>query len=244
LLVVIAIISILAALLLPALSKAKSQAWSAKCKSNLHQMGIALHLYTTDNNQFPGHGIGYGTWSYYPKWQRGLQEYGVLWFNRNFNCPAYQGPIGTTNRDDPVMDCNSYAYNIQGAANRVFPNAASAAYDFGLVDFEDRKGISVSRVKVPSEMIAFADSRSIKRLYRPEPEGAVYDVYYANDYILQMRAVAPDEVEVDLLRHGKNSNVLYCDDHVASIPQVSLKTLTNIAVYLNSDHKPHPETWR
>src|SRR5689334_19049672 len=54
LLVVIAIIAILAAMLLPALAKAKQAARMAKCRNNLHQIGIGLHLYLDDNKEtFP-----------------------------------------------------------------------------------------------------------------------------------------------------------------------------------------------
>lgn len=53
LLVVIAIIAILAALLLPALASAKAYARSARCKSNLHQMGVALQMYVGDYKRYP-----------------------------------------------------------------------------------------------------------------------------------------------------------------------------------------------
>jgi len=55
LLVAIAIIAILAALLLPALARAKQKAIQVKCLSNLKQLGHALQMYIDDNeDQLPG----------------------------------------------------------------------------------------------------------------------------------------------------------------------------------------------
>src|SRR5580658_10634695 len=52
LLVVIAIIGILAAMLLPALNKAREKANAVRCVGNMHQWALALNMYNDDWNEY------------------------------------------------------------------------------------------------------------------------------------------------------------------------------------------------
>jgi prepilin-type processing-associated H-X9-DG protein len=62
LLVVMAIVAILAAMLLPALAKAKQKASKIKCVSNLYQAGLSMAMYEIDSRDtFPYSGNGWPT---------------------------------------------------------------------------------------------------------------------------------------------------------------------------------------
>lgn len=86
LLVVIAIIAILAAMLMPALSKARTEARKAACASNLHNFGLQFAMYLNDHN---------GYWPGGREGQRSVPEaLGVLYprYSDNllqYSCPGY-----------------------------------------------------------------------------------------------------------------------------------------------------------
>jgi len=112
LLVVIAIIAILAAMLLPALSRAKDQAKSTYCKNNLHQFGLALGMCVQDNDSKYPYWYDGERW-----WEEWLNPYlGTAWTNKSIHCPAYKGPILLRGFNPGPL--GSYAYNFCGTEMR------------------------------------------------------------------------------------------------------------------------------
>ena len=130
LLVVIAIIGILAGLLLPVLGRARDKGKTAKCQSNLRQLGMAAMMYDEDHQVYP---IGWPpadglTGSSFPIWYRQLQPY--LGRNTNvsgqgvFICPSSQQRaqpgegLGNGVREGGFWGYLAYAQNYEINAGR------------------------------------------------------------------------------------------------------------------------------
>jgi prepilin-type N-terminal cleavage/methylation domain-containing protein/prepilin-type processing-associated H-X9-DG protein len=162
LLVVIAIIAILAAMLLPALSKAKARTHTTHCRNNLRQMGVALRLYADESHFFP-------LWGYSPApnaknafyWFDALGLYlgNPRWTNGVFRCPTYNGQVHEGQGGYPfpsiLIAYGSYAYNGHGT---------DGLRGLGLGDILDTSGnwhnrrINDTAVIAPADMYAVGDA--------------------------------------------------------------------------------------
>jgi prepilin-type N-terminal cleavage/methylation domain-containing protein len=122
LLVVIAIIAVLAGLLLPALSRAKSQARATWCLSNLKQWGIAWMIYADENNDNFSQGTAVG-WAR-GEWLDALKKHYAAKPDLLL-CPVATARRGPGSREIRVTPQNSSAVEYGGP---------TTAYDFPVLD--------------------------------------------------------------------------------------------------------------
>jgi len=122
LLVVIAIIAILAAMLLPALNKAREMARRANGASNLKQIGLAVHMYSTDYSEWlPLKAIGDGSASLEPLYPEYLGNLKI------FACPSSSEGPPTTQAE--IGTKSSYAYKSVGLTEMDASDTPIAADD-------------------------------------------------------------------------------------------------------------------
>jgi prepilin-type N-terminal cleavage/methylation domain-containing protein/prepilin-type processing-associated H-X9-DG protein len=228
LLVVIAIIAILAALLLPVLSKAKQRAKAIECLNDQRQIILATKLYVDDNHgtmiplwQEQG-APGWTPWTYdavtfvvqkptYLWWPDKLRLDNLLPSQKVFDCPVLVAPatlahgqsMSATHTLGIGMNYPEYGHIIPASGN-LDPVYASAAEN---------------QVTRPSQSIVFADAGYISNPdddydnWKEDPAtGCTYfrvpsdvNAYPSGDYT---RSVP---------RHGRQLNVAFFDGHVVKM---------------------------
>ena len=215
LLVVIAIIAILAAMLMPALSKARGAARASTCAANLNSCAKMQIFYSNDHKYFV---------TYYDTTMRGLKA--AYWPDMMYiagyspdDSSVYRCPIIPSEVKDPANNnCRRFAYGMfhkatpDQVARQFFYLPTIAALGDLSGSYYRFRGISLPRITRPSAGMLIVDSVEHTSTTPPKHQSAYVDQTSGGGWIGRL--------------HNDKINLAFVDGHVAS--QMSADELSNL----------------
>jgi prepilin-type N-terminal cleavage/methylation domain-containing protein/prepilin-type processing-associated H-X9-DG protein len=213
LLVVVAIIGVLSAMLLPALTRAKAAAQRADCVGNLRQLGLATEIYLGDNGNFffyrsqPQTAAGQQWWF---GWLAGGKE-GQRAFDLTTGI-LYPYLHGSDVRLCPSSVWNSPQFKPKGT-NVIFSYGCNAFLYAAQTSPQLTPPVKANKISNPADTALFADSAQLN-IFQP-PAAATNPMFEEWYYLdLETNYSRPNNYPNGHFRHAQTANVTFADGHV------------------------------